>query len=288
MQAVLELIDEDMAVRKEITEEIKLQVADQLSKAIEGLKPKGAHRILYWVRDWGGAATVVTIPLALLAIVVTLGLSVTSHLESNASFQRGVRDFQRQTNARLSKIEEELDQIRAEQASEALNSLSRLSVAQFSKSLPELRRLASSTTTALKLNPESVRSISQRLRQVPESSPEYWPAVLQFIKFASAGLSPKVPPAGHPMFAFNGIRHLHIEQSFSVILLNGGELENSVLTNCRVIFTNKPVEMHNVRFINCVFEMPISSDPNQYLRHASQQLLASNFESVTISLLPAS
>ena len=41
--------------------------------------------------------------------------------------------------------------------------------------------------------------------------------------------------------------------------------------------------MRSVLFTDCVFELPISATPNQYLQQASRVLLASDLKSAKIS-----
>jgi hypothetical protein len=68
-----------------------------------------------------------------------------------------------------------------------------------------------------------------------------------------------------------------------VVLLDGGELVNTRFENSRIIFTQDPVHLKNVTFVDCVFEMPITDTPSEPLKRESQQLLASDLRSVSLS-----
>jgi len=123
----------------------------------------------------------------------------------------------------------------------------------------------------------------------PETSPDYWPTVLQFIQFASSArtVSADVPPAGPPDVVLSNVRCTHVVHcivaSHRRILLDGGDIPGSRFEKCRIIFTQNPVKMRDVQFINCLFEMPVTNNPTPYLKDAARQLLASNLTSLVVS-----
>lgn len=156
-----------------------------------------------------------------------------------------------------------------------------------SKSLPALQTVVSQPTSEIRPAPESVFTLAQKLRRIPESSTDYWPTVLRFIQFASAGVNTtNIPPPGSPQIVISNVTCVNmthcIVASGRRILLDGGSIPNSQFVNCRIIFTQNPVNMKGTVFINCVFEMPIVSQPGPYLRDASRLLLASDFQNITI------
>jgi hypothetical protein len=137
-----------------------------------------------------------------------------------------------------------------------------------------------------------LQGVAQKLLKLSGNSPDYWPTVLKFIQFASAGLSPDVPPHVPPPGTRPG---LTIKNSIlppgtvkwppishQVILLDGGEISDMQVDHSRIIFTEQPVKMTNVTFVDCVFEMPPTAAPNPYLQNASRQLLASDLNSAVI------
>jgi hypothetical protein len=74
--------------------------------------------------------------------------------------------------------------------------------------------------------------------------------------------------------------------SDAIVLLDGGELEDSSFRNSRIIFTNDAVKLKNVTFINCVFDFTAPDNPSPYLKSTTKELLlASNLNSVTITVL---
>jgi hypothetical protein len=106
---------------------------------------------------------------------------------------------------------------------------------------------------------------------------------LQFIRFASSGSAQAgVPPAGPPNYVFRDSDVTKVGPlNGLVVMIDGGSLLNLRIENSRVIFTGNPVRMQNVTFINCVFELPVSNTPPPFLKKAAQQLLASNFTSIS-------
>jgi hypothetical protein len=50
--------------------------------------------------------------------------------------------------------------------------------------------------------------------------------------------------------------------------------------NSRIIFTENPVRMRGVEFLNCVFELP-DAPANPYIRKTAQELLASNLTAIS-------
>jgi hypothetical protein len=62
-----------------------------------------------------------------------------------------------------------------------------------------------------------------------------------------------------------------------------GNLKNMTYRNSRIVLTDKPVYFNNVRFVDCVFEPPFSSNPPSYLRQAGQQLLEAGIGWATLN-----
>ena len=191
-----------------------------------------------------------------------------------------IEDHLRPIQQQLAEIQGQLQLLRASQSpSKTLKEISTLDKQTFSASLPALRKIIEEPVAKIKPDQETLKLIVLRLRQTSETSPDYWPTVLQFIQFASSGLSPDVPSPGKPTYQIArnvGIVKMH-HMFHEIILLDGGELRDSDFHNCRIIFTIHPVQMFNVTFINCIFEMPTVSAPNEYLQKAARILLASDF-----------
>lgn len=175
-----------------------------------------------------------------------------------------------------------------------LKHISSLDKGTFDHSLPQLRQVIGQVNPKPVVDRETLTAIANKLRQTDESTPDYWPTVLQFIQFASSAtaVSADVPPPGSPDIIASNARCLgegYGEQgghcltiSHRIILLDGGDIPGSRFYSCRILFTQNPVRMRGVQFINCVFEMPVTSSPTPYLKDTARQLLASNLTFVSI------
>lgn len=173
-------------------------------------------------------------------------------------------------DTRLARIEAMLDRLTT------LRQIADAKPSAFANSLPQLRRIISDPKASA--DSTTLKEIARKLSETPQNSPEYWPTVLRFIQFASSSASSSgAPPPGPPHIRVSGSTDLKFVQSNARVLLDGGGLVDSEFRNSRIIFTEKPVAMRNVKFIDCVFEMPFVESPSQYLKGAAQQLLASDF-----------
>ena len=130
----------------------------------------------------------------------------------------------------------------------------------------------------------SVRTLSQKLYEADENRLDYWPTVLQFIKFASRSIRDVPPPGGPTVIISNnsgfGIIRTGAPTTGKIVLLSGGDLGPIVFDHCRIIFSEQPVNMRGVEFRDCVFELPDVQAPNPYLKKAVRELLASGLTQI--------
>lgn len=255
---------EDMALSKPDKEWIQEQI-------IEAIKGHGWGKVLIQFKSWSPAG-------AMVAILLFAALQ----------WQKST-EFRIHTEDRLDRLEATLRESRAAQAPSAvLKEIASLNQKQFVKSLPALRKVEEQPVSQVKPNRELLRDISTKLMEVNEQAPEYWATVLQFIRFASAGLSPDVPPPGEPTLIIKdsrpGIRFSD-PVSHAIVLLDNSEVANIRFEHSRIIFTERPTRMNNVTFVDCVFELPVLDNPNKYLQNTGRILLASNLNSVFIGSL---
>jgi hypothetical protein len=193
---------------------------------------------------------------------------------------------------RLTTIDGHLFNLRAAQSPEkVIEEFPSLDQKTFQKSLVALRTVSDKYPSNSKPDPNTITQISEKLRRTNESTPEYWPALLQFLTFASAVFAPPdVPPPGVPHIVLSNISN---ESSFpilgtvekKIVLLDGWQIANEKFIKCRIMFTQNAVKLRNVTFINCVFEMPVTNTPTPFLKDASRRLLASDLKAVSIPML---
>jgi hypothetical protein len=233
-----------------------------------GFKREGRGKLTGFIKDWGGLGGAVAV---IIFILVQWNV---------------LTEFRVHTNDRLDSIEKQLLILRASESPDSVfRELNSFSLNRFAQSLPALQRVVEHPFTEVKAPQSAIKSMAQKLLQTDEHSPDYWPTVLQFIQFASAGLSPDVPPrsAGREQVINNHGDFSLGTVSGKVVLLDGGDLVNTHFYNSRIIFTQNPVHMRNVAFSDCVFELPVVAIPNQYLQNTSRELLASDIKSATLS-----
>ena len=254
-------------------------------------------RVWSWIwkeRNW-------TIPTLLSAICLIGGLAaylttlvLDRHLDSHiASFTQPITNklttVSDNTITMKAEIEGIKEDLRSMRAQATLNNLAEENPTKLAHSLHALRSAVQLPSTKVAVNSKTLLTISKNLSLVPESSEEYWPTVLQFIRFASSVMIPPsdVPPPGAP-YSYIGRFHcglgtkICMNLSHLAIILDGGEAPNSIFDHCRIKFTENSVRLEGSQFIDCVFEMPVLDNPNPYLKNAAQILLASNLTSVKI------
>jgi hypothetical protein len=94
-----------------------------------------------------------------------------------------------------------------------------------------------------------------------------------------------VPPPGTPYGTLSEVHcsgAVHcIVASHRALLLDGGDIPGSIFDHCRIKFTQNPVGLAGVKFIDCIFEMPVETTPTPYLKNAAKVLLASNLREVS-------
>jgi hypothetical protein len=255
-------------------------IAEQLPPLAESVKElksasdRANSRIGGWPKNWAAVIGIGGCFLALLAIAVNAIFSDFAGLRSD-----------------LSDLRADVRELRAVQSSaKVIKEISVLKHAEFARNLPALRRAMEQPASAAAAQPAALRNVAAKLKTTDEATADYWPTVLRFIQFASSGLSANVPPPGTKanVIVRGKLSSVNVGSGGPpgfencVAELDGGDLEAVYFKNCRVRFTQNPVRFVNVSFINCVFEMPDTASPTPYLKRASQLLLASGLQNVSI------
>lgn len=139
------------------------------------------------------ATAAITVPLTLLGLLITVSIFAGYGIKEQAKFQQKTED-------RLSTIEANLLTLRAGQnPKKVLGELAAFDVKQLTKNLPALRELSEQPVKQVLPNPSALRNVSETLAKVSDATDDYWPTVLRFIQFASAGMSNNAPPSDlHP------------------------------------------------------------------------------------------
>jgi hypothetical protein len=246
------------------------------------IRGKGWRRLIVWAKEWGA--------LPLIGGAIIIAFFEWNHFTNDfATFSTKTKDRLDELEKlppRLDSFEKELQRLEFYQS---LKDISSSDPATFSRSLPDLRKILQHPVSEAKPSHSLLLQLASKLRETSDASPDYWPTVLEFIQFASSAMTPPtdVPPPGPPYTSMRNSRcgigpgYCGMASHRSIVL-DGGDISRSRFENCRIIFTQNPVKMRGVQFINCVFEMPVTSAPTPYLKDAARQLLASNLTSVSI------
>jgi hypothetical protein len=241
------------------------------------------HQVLTWL---------ISLTVTIVALSITFYAGVMPHIEKDDAQQitNQVTEGLKQPLQKIGQMSDEIAEINGTlkawapfMAPEVLKRSASANQDEFNKSLPDLKKaIQAAAQTNTTVSNGILQQISEKLQRTSESSPEYWPTVLQFIQFASAQF---VNPADVPLpsarydemhnVSCAGAAHC-IEASHRAILLDGGNIPNSIFQHCRIKFTNNPVGLQGSRFIDCIFEMPANVTPTPYLKNSAKILLASN------------
>jgi len=251
---------EPMAINKNEWEQIKLLLKDALSEHDKGK--------LQRFKSWS--------PLGALVAVILFMLT-----QWNA-----YSVFRTHTEDRLATIEGKLLKAEATQSPQAvLAEISKLPTREFRAALPALRAVAEQPASEVKPSDTTLHDISNKLRDDIEPSSGYWPTALQFIQFASSSLSTKTNSPTEPVSHISNLANLTpraMTFSNKTIMIDG-TITGLRFENCRIIFPNNPVQIHNVAFINCIFEFPDLKQPTPYLIEVGRQLLSGDLERAAVN-----
>lgn len=285
----LDLVEQELRTIKESTKNLspsKDQI-ENLSNSIEMINLK-IEKLLnkktlwtkalewYWSeRSWSIAVSLVIFSFIGWAFQFIAGSFIDQHTSE-------IRTNVGNISSRVSRIEGALLKERASTSpGTALNEIRNLDEETFAKSLPALNIVTQKPIQEVRPDDSTLQAISQKLYDTDQSTPDYWQAVLQFINFAGSRPIQGVPPTGSPNFVF---KDSSVSQPLNfvrqIILLDGGDLSSVRFDHCRIILTENPVRMRNVEFIDCVFEVPATASPNEYLKRATRELLASNLTKI--------
>jgi hypothetical protein len=198
-------------------------------------------------------------------------------------------EFRTHTNDTLASVQASIRTLEATQSpKKVLNEIAPLASKEFAGNLPALRRVSEQPPGNVGASPGALREVALKLRSVDQNVPDYWSTVFQFISFASASISSNVPPPGPPQAVIAGNHGFGTKAEFhdQIVQLNGGDFGGDVVfTRCRIIFSKNRVRLSGVKFIDCVFEMPVTDSPSPMLAQIAGELLASDFKSVVLQAL---
>jgi hypothetical protein len=260
--------------------EIKTQIANGLKEFGDSLKPHGWRKLTFWLREWGLIGTAIAVPVTLLGFLITVSIFAGVGIKENSKFQGA-------TETRLTNIESQLRTLNASRApKKVLEEIANLDPKQFAQNLPALRKVSEQPVASVSPTPATLEKVAYQLKSVDENTDDYWPTVLRFIQFASAGLASNTPaPGSRPLISYKDLTlngGLPTGTDHVIVQFDRVGLANVTFTNSRIIFTSNPSTFMNVRFINCAFEFPDTNSPSPSLKKTGELLLSSGLTSAYV------
>jgi hypothetical protein len=199
-----------------------------------------------------------------------------------------------QINGRLSNV----DGLEGRVTTAELKSQAALPIADFQKSLPDLKSaVISARKSGITISPAVISDIQNKLQATPPTATDFWPTVSEFVSYRSAfsvsdiqklkslpnckgpyidafsqGITKEGTPVGPQI-------PTKIEERDCKLILDNIEAGHMTYTNCFVEYSGGPIKrLDDVTFQNCVFEFSIPSSPPPPPEGAriGETLLASN------------
>jgi hypothetical protein len=276
-----EVLEEEMAFSPENQKWVK----DEINSAIHAhLGPPGrAEKILRGLRDWGLTGTMVAVPLALLAGVITLGIRVTSDVRDEATFRSHTED-------RLKAIEAGLNALNHPSPLQSFVNMDQTRLSRNLSKVAEAAREAQQDgvlETIANLSEIQTKVASLPLTQ--ESSPAFWSLInyASFVRektsvFPNAAVVSATTcnlinigngggPRNSIVITLDGVK-----LRGCALTLDGLSLKNSTISNAVVRYFGGALRLDNVRFVNCVFEAVVTVKTTQPAQSLARQILAKN------------
>jgi hypothetical protein len=195
--------DDDMKLRKEdqewLTAEISRVVKEANDTLLDSLNPRpGLRRVMNWLREWGAISAIWAVPLALLAMVITLGIFAGSGISKNATFQAA-------TEGRLTAIEKGLVEINKQLAQQSITNHAALPLEDFKATLPNLSTaLATARKDNLVVPNTVINQLHTKLNLTDSNIPGFWPTAASLISIRSSQSQASFSRSSHFPDAFSG------------------------------------------------------------------------------------
>ncbi|MES2390826.1 MAG: hypothetical protein V4555_04235 [Acidobacteriota bacterium] len=148
------------------------------------VNPHGAQRVMLWLKEWGAISAIWAVPLALFAMVITLGIFAINGITKNATFQAT-------TEARLTTIEKTLLEVHRQQIAQDLTNHAYIPLEQFSQSLASLKTsIAIAREEKVSVAPNVMSDLQTKLIATDHNAPDYWPSAVQLVDFKYQSVTP--------------------------------------------------------------------------------------------------
>jgi len=283
--------EEDMPLSPENQDWVKVQIA----QAVADLQPNGFRRVMYWLKEWGAISALWGVPLALIAVVITLGNFTTSRITKEATFETQTGNDLKTIDKHLTAIDAHLQRLDNTIATSQLTALSGQPITK--DSLAAIQQLVlTASSENIKLDQSEVGKAGVRLVLATKNTPDAWPATTVLLGYTSMLNQYWVPAdsqqIGTPNFAswysrpagWEGsltavgqgmppnvadLRQIGLQDANtgqrtgpSYLVMAGGTvhldgmiMKRVVVRNATVVYDGGKVSMQKVYFVNCKFQI---------------------------------
>jgi hypothetical protein len=291
---------EKKRLANEIQTAVEQSVKAAIGQAIGEFQPHGWRRVTTFLREWGLAGTAIAVPIALLAIVITLGIFAATRITKEATFEAN-------TTKDIGEISARLDHLDQQMAAFQLTTLSK-NATEGSTAHEVAQVLQAARQSSIQISPEVLRQAGDQFIEASVKQPLAWNAAIEIINYRSfVALEPRkektVPvPANatthFDMYAIPGKpspklsnfptigvkpengavlerigQNLNKGLSFgtAALIASGGattldfmHIEHVAFENVEIHYSGKALIMRDVLFINCKFVID-NTDPGRKL-----------------------
>jgi hypothetical protein len=277
-----------------LSRQIAAQVESSVNVAIDAFKPHGWRQVTHFIREWSLAGTSVTVFVALLALAGSQFYYANQRVKEEATFESKTTDDLKKIDEHLKGIDAALATSRIEQAAanpadensavvarKALES-ARVNLVQLPSDL--VRKDGQKFIEVTKVNPEAWNAaigflnyksfLNNASLSVPPNTGAAFVTRYNSVplpegekdpQMAVSGVAPEESAAkydliGHDSNKSQPLGTKYIFDFGGTVVLDGMQFRNVVFRNTKIIYRGGPVQMTNVFFINCTFDMKLNEN----------------------------
>lgn len=303
MQACLQ-VDPEMPLRNDDRDWIR----GEITAAIAALKPRGWHKALSLLREWSVLGVTAMLIVALLALAAGAFYQATTRVKEEATFRTHTEDRLTGIEGNVASIKAALEGMKLEQIGSSPANPESITEAK------NILKVATSNKT--KIDPSIVKDVAIKFVEASQEAPAAWNAVMAFLEYRSFLNEGSLPPLPkHTGITRYGIEwpkgHAHPELSHygdappsqaailekigeglnksapvgdAYLLLEGAELgldnfhaKNVIFRNVHIIYHGEPVQLENVYFVNCTFEITRQPNGVEFAKKVLEPTALTNF-----------
>jgi hypothetical protein len=279
-------IEENMPVREDQKEFIRGEIERQMIELADSFRPHGWTKVTHFLREWGLTGTAVIVPLTLLGLTLGALYQSWGHVKEETEFRTHTNDRLGDIDASLKIIRSQLDGMSLKRI--ASNPLTAQTITE-AKDI-----LVGAASNKIQIDQNVVKDVGRKFVEASEKDPAAWNAAMMFLEYRSVLNGSFLPllrkhtgtttyqaeaPPGHtvPNVSHYGdappsqaaiLEKIGTELNKNApvgdafLLLQDGDVEldnyhakNIIFRNIHIMYRGGPVQLENVYFVNCTFEI---------------------------------